>query len=168
MLHAHPNLKEALMKDLQANPTYWNTTLNFNIRQKNWFCVFELNKFIKLPDRLPDYPAAGVGTPGQQSCKQKSSNVVGFLKILRNRFQRLVSFFVINTKKNTQNVNLIPVLVSKIKILKKKEKNDYNVWKYGMVELVALEAFRAVARTSPGRTRLSIMHSLNRGPTNGT
>ena len=38
-----------------------------------------------------------------------------------------------------------------------------------MVERVALEAFRAVARTSPGRTRLSIfMHSLNRGPTNGT
>ena len=43
----------------------------------NWFCVFELNKFIKLPDRLPDDPAAGVGTPGQQSCMQKSSNVVG-------------------------------------------------------------------------------------------
>ena len=38
-----------------------------------------------------------------------------------------------------------------------------------MVERVALEAFRAVARTSPGRTRLSIfMHSLIRGPTNGT
>ena len=34
-----------------------------------------------------------------------------------------------------------------------------------MVERVALEAFRAVARTSPGRTRLSIMHSLNRGRT---
>ena len=34
---------------------------------------------------------------------------------------------------------------------------------------MALEAFRAVARTSPGRTRLSIfMHSLIRGPTNGT
>ena len=40
---------------------------------------------------------------------------------------------------------------------------------YGMVEFVALEAFRAVAGISPGRTRLSIfMHSLNRGPTNGT
>ena len=50
-------------------------------------------------------------------------------------------------------------------MLKKREKNYYNVWKYGMVERVALEAFRAVARTSPGRTRLSIMHSLNRGRT---
>ena len=49
----------------------------FQLDKKNWFCVFELNKFIKLPDRLPDDPAAGVGTPGQQSCMQKSSNVVG-------------------------------------------------------------------------------------------
>ena len=49
----------------------------FQLDKKNWFCVFELNKFIKLPDRLPDDPAAGVGIPGQQSCMQKSSNVVG-------------------------------------------------------------------------------------------
>ncbi len=37
-----------------------------------------------------------------------------------------------------------------------------------MVERVALDAFRAVARTNPGRTRLSMIHSLKRGPTNGT
>ena len=64
------------------------------------------------------------------ACKNPQTSLV--LKILRNRFQRLVSFFVTKHEKNTQNVNLIPVLVSKIKILKKKEKNDYNVWKYGI------------------------------------
>jgi hypothetical protein len=87
-----------------------------------------------------------------------------FLKILRNRFQRLVSFFVTKRDKKYPKRKL----KTRFQNVKKKEKHYYNVWKYGMVERVALEAFRAVARTSPGRTRLSIMHSLNRGPTNGT
>ena len=54
------------------------------------------------------------------ACKNPQTSLV--LKILRNRFQRLVSFFVTKNEKNTQNVNIILVSFPRLKYLKKREK----------------------------------------------